>query len=665
MENEVNIFIINNSVVEDLQLTLESMLLSKNKNSIYKVYLLDRFQSVEDREQVLRLSNNQFIIILIKSIDDCIKIINADKLIVLKSGIIVKRDLKELLKTQIGNLIAAAGYSLEYLLNNYSSSVFDSELVVLNVHRIKQFSLSIDEEDFLQDEFNSRFGGLIFPLSTISNRLMNEDLKRFNDRFKSSFSSSELESISYTINHNRYLEFFILNRISLLCLNNVNTTEIREIFNKNIVFNFDHNVIDQFIVASVSMLENTDSSVNIYCLINDSVTFEDKCKILYYLSLRNKDKFHIQFLQIDSLYKDIFSRELFEIRGITKVAYSRLFIPEIFKNLKGEVVYSDCDVLFEGDIFRRLSSIDLSNFRIYGVPSIRLYNRFNNPKYINSGFLVYNLNNFRKRGFPVTEVVHQLSKKLIFQDQDIINEVFKGDIGCLPCTFCVVPKAAAKGIYDSNTAKILFSSSEREEIKNPLIIHWSGVQKPWSTEFEALRKREWFETRDLIFSGQSLQSVVKEKIGKTFNLPSMINRQFIGQIIGKDHLIPKIATYIFGDLQVDALPDIFVMKSSDYLQNLVINKQKLDKLELIRKIENFCKINRPVLIEQYIKPKNFILVKFIDGKISIVSTSSIDINIVSLIQDLSIRLYNHIEKNYNLKYIISESNELYFSEISI
>ena len=657
MLNKLDILLLNSDYDSGLK-TIKSLTLSKDLNSTYFIHIINT--SINKDSSLINLSSNDIIVKYIDSIENFISIANA-KAVVIKSGTIIKQDLCSLLDIELGNFACAASYTDEFYNNHTIQKCYNEDIFLINTQLIKNRQLTLQLTNL-----NTDLKDCILAVKNFSYEISKSSLDSFNRIFKTDYTVNQVISESCIIKENDDIDTLINKNIKINTCDNIQPKDVKLKFDNTAVFNIDHNVIEQFLVAAISMIEASESKVNIFCLIDESVTFQDRYYIQKIISLRNSDKMYVRFIQIDTLFKEIFNKNLFEIRGITKIAYARLFIPLVFKKLSNLLIYSDVDVLFEGDVFKRLSSLDLSKHKIYGVPSIRLFGRFKVPLYINSGFLVFNMNKINREIYPTEEILKNLESNFIFQDQDILNMVFKSDIGKLPPTFCMIPKVFAKEIYNSEVSKKLFSDKEISELNNPVIIHWSGVQKPWSTYPSVLKREEWKQAKDFIFSGQPIDNLDKQGIPqqRVFKF-NELNRQFFIKSLGTEYLIPKLQTVLSEGVKVSSLPNKCVLKRFDYTKSLLIDKSSIDDLELINKVESFCRVNKPLVIERFIETKNKILVREIDDKLVLFADHQVDPKTSELIISLANTLYNSLNKSYKIEFIISEEGQLYFSQISI
>jgi lipopolysaccharide biosynthesis glycosyltransferase len=251
--------------------------------------------------------------------------------------------------------------------------------------------------------------------------------------------------------------------------------------NVPVVFATDHNFIMPTGVAIQSLLEcSTDVHCEIYVLQSETVSEEDRENLR---SIVTPFDARIQFLAVGGGFDNCF-----EIRGITKVTYFRLYIPWLLPDLD-KVIYCDGDVIFKKSI-SCIFKYDLGdNFLAGSKGPEYITNRHSkkyieslglNPnEYINSGVQIINSEAQRKYNLKSKYQEH-FSKKYRYQDQDIVNIVCKGKILHLPleCNSlsCKVVNERIQQWCDYNHIKY---EDVALSLSSPILIHYRGA-KPWN-----------------------------------------------------------------------------------------------------------------------------------------------------------------------------------------
>ena len=232
----------------------------------------------------------------------------------------------------------------------------------------------------------------------------------------------------------------------------------------------DDNYVVHLCVVIASILNNTKSRIH-FIVLAPNLSGENKQKIATAcgsneLSIVNT-----------SIKLNNFSNVEIKCGHISLSACSRFFIPKLdFPYEKG--IYLDCDVVVNGDI-KELFDIDLGENYAAAVDdfvSAKHAAKFDSLRYFNSGVLLLNINKMRKDN--LTEVLvgklNELKHLIRYIDQDILNLVFGKKVVFLPPRFGVVSP------YFRGRKTKYFSKEEiSAAIYNPLVIHFTGPDKPW------------------------------------------------------------------------------------------------------------------------------------------------------------------------------------------
>ncbi|MBS2209958.1 glycosyltransferase family 8 protein [Carboxylicivirga mesophila] len=236
-----------------------------------------------------------------------------------------------------------------------------------------------------------------------------------------------------------------------------------------IVISFNDSFATPASVCVTSLLANAAPETHyiIYVLYASTRLNADKCKSFYQLANTYQNA-SVQFIDVDKAFEGAY-----EVRDVTIESYYRLLIPIIFNHLD-KLIYLDVDTIVNTDLSEFYHS-DIKNHSIGGIPefygspefSQKYYiNNLNlSPKsYINAGILLFNLRKIRKQLDTYNASITQLAKlKLLYQDQDILNLLFKGDILLLGHTYNYTYSKLKKGLV----------------IAKPAIIHYT-LAKPWN-----------------------------------------------------------------------------------------------------------------------------------------------------------------------------------------
>ena len=170
---------------------------------------------------------------------------------------------------------------------------------------------------------------------------------------------------------------------------------------------------------------------------------------------------------------------------ISIAAYFRLIAPEMLPKHINKVLYIDCDIIVNASIEEFYAfNIDKNAF---GAVIDEAF--FNNEKYerlcydkryshINSGVLLLNLDYWRENKIAdkCLEYISKYPERVKFHDQDTLNAVLHNEMKLLPIKYNLqtgfLLTDYAKN-YKNEMPEIL------EAAKSPVIIHFTGVSKPW------------------------------------------------------------------------------------------------------------------------------------------------------------------------------------------
>ncbi len=177
-------------------------------------------------------------------------------------------------------------------------------------------------------------------------------------------------------------------------------------------------------------------------------------------------------------------------RYFTKEMYYRLFAGVMFLG-KDKMLYLDPDILIRGSL-EDLYETDIEGNILAGVADYAINHMAalsvhkdelgieEREQYINSGVLLLNLKELRKRfrGKDIEKIVREKGDLLLYPDQDIINLLFRGRIKLL------------ERKYNYNTGYGSFAKMLRyiaggfvKEKQYPVIVHYMGASKPWHPEY--------------------------------------------------------------------------------------------------------------------------------------------------------------------------------------
>ena len=166
-------------------------------------------------------------------------------------------------------------------------------------------------------------------------------------------------------------------------------------------------------------------------------------------------------------------------RGKWPVAmWYRLMLPKLLPDVS-RIIYADLDIIFFGDLID-IYEYDLGKNVIAAVPT-----RTN--MYINSGFLLMDLDKIRKENIYEKWVLDSKTHDYYNPDQDVLNFTLKGRIAFLPLRY---------NFQLSHGSRIfkIYSESQLDDLKHNLVVlHYSDYIKPWSAGIRPVFSEYWWD----------------------------------------------------------------------------------------------------------------------------------------------------------------------------
>lgn len=176
-----------------------------------------------------------------------------------------------------------------------------------------------------------------------------------------------------------------------------------------------------------------------------------------------------------------------KFQNISLAAYYRLLadvvVPQDVKN----ILYLDCDIVINGNLRALFTNgikktwqvMTLMDTPYVAKAATERLNLGKDNFYGNAGVMLLNLEELRKMSFSkkAFEFIKFNMDKIVYHDQDVINFVLTKK-AILPLKYnvleCVLMKTPIVDKYYVNEID--------DAINNPVIIHYSGVRKPWHVE---------------------------------------------------------------------------------------------------------------------------------------------------------------------------------------
>ncbi|PSN13647.1 glycosyltransferase family 8 protein [filamentous cyanobacterium CCT1] len=190
-------------------------------------------------------------------------------------------------------------------------------------------------------------------------------------------------------------------------------------------------------------------------------------------------------------------------------AYYRLLLPTIVPSEFDKIIYLDSDVVVEGDL-AELWDQDLKDQALLAVqdpiheyvtsakyfspPQLKEWDIAPDHKYLNSGVLVINLEQWRRQRIAdqVLEFIAQ-HPELPFPDQDAINIVLAGQWGELDPRWNQIH---AVHTYESYCDSPYDQKTYEELVYRPAVIHYTSRPKPWGNNCTHPQADRYFKYLD-------------------------------------------------------------------------------------------------------------------------------------------------------------------------
>lgn len=231
----------------------------------------------------------------------------------------------------------------------------------------------------------------------------------------------------------------------------------------NVAFCIDDKFAPYAAVSVISILSNTKSFVKIYFIGNLSKGVREKL-----LTLKN-DRSTMVFVAHNLPISTMPLSDRY-VERLNKITFVRYAIAEVLTKLD-KVIYLDADVLVRGDI-KRLWEQPLKKSYVGAVLDHSLMSQkrhitlsLKSKSYFNAGVLLVDLKIWRDRGiFQYLSRTHNTRERWEYNDQDVLNVVLDEKVQ-----------------YLGAEMNVQTYSLKHINIREPLIVHFTGQEKPWHT----------------------------------------------------------------------------------------------------------------------------------------------------------------------------------------
>ncbi|PUB28503.1 lipopolysaccharide biosynthesis glycosyltransferase [Elizabethkingia sp. YR214] len=245
-----------------------------------------------------------------------------------------------------------------------------------------------------------------------------------------------------------------------------------------IVVAFTPNYFIPAVTCLYSILKHSpvENNFHLICLLTEDLPDKMKNKLEEF----QKDRVHYSFINLTGKLKDIYIDERY-----TVAASYRLILPDLLLEYD-KVIYIDCDVIVRNDLAKLYKETNLGDNYMAAVFEASL--DFQIPylesigckpgHYINSGFLLMNLDKLRKDLMVAQFLDAAKVEGLQFPDQDVLNQLCNGKIVKLPPYYNSI-RTFFLPQYKNNFMKY-YSEEDWNNIQDHGTIHYTGA-KPWNS----------------------------------------------------------------------------------------------------------------------------------------------------------------------------------------
>ena len=268
-------------------------------------------------------------------------------------------------------------------------------------------------------------------------------------------------------------------------------------------------------------------------ILNSNISLKNKENIKHQIK-KNKN-FSINFINVN---KFIENKNLYIFSHLTIETYFRFLIFDLFPNSE-KVLYLDSDIIINVDV-SILYDINIKGKYLAASKDIDTAGHFNyliekrkyiknvigyngTDEYFQAGVILFNVREIRKKFSSEILFYIAQGRKWEWMDQDILNFLFKGNIYYLNQKWnCIMNWVGSiKNMSRIDILKLAPKELFNEYLearKNPLIIHYAGIQKPWETPNCDFSNYFWKYANKSIYINQIIKQNKKNNKKKIFKL---------------------------------------------------------------------------------------------------------------------------------------------------
>lgn len=205
---------------------------------------------------------------------------------------------------------------------------------------------------------------------------------------------------------------------------------------------------------------------------------------------------------------------------ISLATYYRVFLDKILPPEIDKVIYLDCDLIVNGPI-KEFWEQDISQVSVGAVDDMfgalpSSYERLHYAPeygYFNAGVLLVNLAKLRRDNFSAraSEFLKKHASELVYYDQDVLNALLHDDKLMLPLRWNIqdgfLRRRRSQRMTPASLEKI------DSEIKEAVIVHYTGSKKPWHYKSRHPWRHLYFKYLDMTeYRGERPQTPASYRI---------------------------------------------------------------------------------------------------------------------------------------------------------
>lgn len=307
----------------------------------------------------------------------------------------------------------------------------------------------------------------------------------------------------------------------------------------------------------------------------------------------NSEKVSIRFFNPE-VYLDNF--DLFvSAKNFSRECYYRLVSPYALSSYR-KIIFTDLDMLVQDNILD-LDKVDMGDYPIaacqepvwpwlfihkitirgqYYVPDYtQKVLKIDDPtEYYNTGLIVIDVNNFNKGEYFNKIFDFIAENKLIFQEQDAINSIFRGLIYKLPPEW----NYELSDTVRFNEYNHEYLIDYKNNVENAKILHYLGAQKPWNNMNVWYADRWWEYAKNSPYFGSIFHRYVSQKNRNDITNNIIVSKRDLYFVFNRNKFFFKYKLYSFLSKLLANKHKRLLARKLKYKEMFVESKKIISKL---------------------------------------------------------------------------------------